>query len=346
MTSTVKFSNYDSLQNLPTFLEAGGHRTLGETLLDRVAQFDENGVWVNDGEFDEYGRPILFPSYGFDDEGNFTVLENNRAMDIIVRWENWGSIGDRVICVQILIDLSGSQQGHEGELRLAMQSTVKGLQGKGYDFAHATWIRFAGFDTERYYVLLDWSPLKDIDPETIPAVQVGGGTPTSTALMFLNQDMRDFAAATRAHTGLKPVMCNLVCFDGSEAHDFRYRPPFNAGHVAEAFGVREFVDDDKRIPLMHAMHNTILFVGGAHLIPKCDAYAAEANFGFEWLKALTAKALAKWFIDKIHTASAVGSDDEEETEAGVIDFAAEADAEFDADVEADVEAASSGRDEG
>jgi len=336
--TTVRFSNFDELQGLPTFPEVGGHRSLGDTLLDRVAQFDESGAWVNDGQFDEYGRPILFPSYGFDDEGNFRVLDNNRAMSIIVRWENWGSIGDRVICVQILLDLLGSQAGHEGELRLAMQSTVKGLQSKGYDFAHATWIRFVGFDTEGYYVLLDWSPLKDIDPETIPTVQVGGGTPTSTALMFLNQDMRDFAAAVRVHTGLKTVMCNLVCFDGGEQHDFRYRPPFSAEHVNEAFAVREFVDDDHTMPLMHAMHNTVLFVGAARLIQKCDAYATAAGFGFEWLKELTAKALAKWFIEKIHTASAVGNDDEEEVGLGVIDFAAEVEAADDIEP---VEAASS-----
>jgi len=269
---------------------------------------------------EDTGASYVVNYYGIAD-GDFTIHSANPYLALVQRWGKWGSIGDRVILVSIDIDLSGSVYSLTPELKATIVNSIKALRSDKYAFTQATWLRVTGYNSDGVQILIDWSPLDEITIDAIPDLVANGGTPIASADMLSLNSERNMAAAVKAQTDLKVVICKLNVGDGRE----NGHQPFEAEDVREYAEMAEFVDPAGKLPMIHALHRTMLHLGASDIMA-CEDYARRSGAAFDHMSEPTQRRMTNWFVERVHTASALGEESEDEETEGVKDFAAEAEA--------------------
>jgi len=269
-----------------------------------------------------FGLPYVVNYYGIGEGGEFGVHPSNPYIQIVKSWSKWGSIGDRVILVNLSIDASSSVKADAATLKKAVVNSIKALRSDKYAFTAATWVRVTTYNSKGVKVIIDWAPLESIEVDNISDIETAGSTPLSCANMLALNSVRNIAAAIKEHTDLKVIVCDLNAGDGMEYTGDAIQP-FEAEDVAEYAGLREFVDAEGNQPLIHAQHRSSLYVGPANGIVACEDYANRSGASFHYLPKMDAKSLETWFVERVHTASALGEEPDDDETDGVIDFAAE-----------------------
>ena len=268
----------------------------------------------------EDGHRYVINYYGIDN-GEFTVHSANPYLPLVKGWDKWGKIGDRVILVSLDIDASGSVYSQTSALKAAIVNSVKALTSDKYAFTQATWLRVTTFNSYGIRTIIDWTPLDAIDVNGIDDIDANGGTPLSSAELLSLNSARNMAAAVKAHTDLKVIVCKLNVGDGRENGN----QPFGPEDVKEYGEQAEFVDPAGTKPLIHKLHRSMLYIGDTTDLAACQDYATRSGAAFDAVSDPNQRRMTNWYVDRVHTASALGEEEEDGTDTeGVTDFAAQA----------------------